>query len=173
MSTERKGVITFQSNPLTLVGPEIRPGDPAPDFKVTAGDLSPAGLKDFQGKTILISVVPSLDTPVCDMQTRKFNQEIGNLAGEFSALTISMDLPFAQKRFCSTAGIEKIKTLSDYQDASFGIAYGVLIKELRLLTRAVFIVGRDGKIRYAEYVKEITQHPDYEKALQALKAALA
>jgi len=172
MATERKDAITFRSNPLTLIGPEIKPGNPAPDFSVTAEDLSPAGLKDFQGKTILISVVPSLDTPVCDMQTRKFNQAVGNLPGDFSALTISMDLPFAQKRFCSTAGIEKIRVFSDHKDASFGTAYGVLIKELRLLTRAVFVIGRDGKVRYAEYVKEITEPPDYEKALQALKAAL-
>jgi len=172
MATERKGVITFKGNPLTLVGPEMRKGAPAPDFKVTAGDLSAVTLADYAGKVKLVSVVPSLDTPVCDLQTRRFNQEVGKIPGDFAALTLSMDLPFAQSRFCAAAGIEKIKVLSDYRDASFGEAYGVLIKELRLLTRAIFVIGRDGKIQYAEYVKEITEHPDYDAALQALKAAL-
>lgn len=172
MAIERKGAITFKGNPLTLAGPELKNGDEAPDFKVTAGDLSAASLKDFSGKAKLVSVVPSLDTPVCDMQTRKFNQEVGKLSGDFAALTVSMDLPFAQNRFCSTAGIDKIRIFSDFKDASFGEAYGVLIKELRLLTRAIFVIGKDDKVRYAEYLREITDHPDYGKALQALKEAI-
>ena len=118
----------------------------------------------------MISVVPSLDTPVCDQQTRRFNEEAGKLPQDMAVLTISMDLPFAQKRFCSTAGISKIKVLSDHRDASFGLAYGVLIKELRLLTRSIFIIGADDRVQYVEYVKEVTSHPNYDAVLDALKA---
>jgi thiol peroxidase len=171
MAQERKGIVTFQGGPLTLTGPEIKSGDQAPDFKVLTGSLSSVSLKNFAGKTILISVVPSLDTPVCDQQTRRFNVEAGKLPDNVVVLTISMDLPFAQSRFCSVAGITKIQVLSDYRDASFGQAYGVLIKELRLLSRAIFIVSADNKIEYAEYVKEITQHPNYDAALQVLKTS--
>ncbi len=171
MSQERKGVVTFKSNPLTLLGPEVKVGSQAPDFQVLAGDLSAVSLQSFKGKTKLISVVPSLDTPVCDQQTRRFNQEAAKMPGDIAVLTISMDLPFAQGRFCSTAGIDKIKVLSDHRDASFGQAYGVLIKELRLLTRSIFVVGPDDKVLYAEYVKEVTNHPNYDAALGALKTA--
>lgn len=170
MAQERNGAITFKGNPMTLIGPELKAGDKAPDFQVTAGDLSTVTLQNFKGKTKLISVVPSLDTPVCDQQTRRFNEEAGKLPQDVEVLTISMDLPFAQKRFCGAAGISKVRTLSDYKSASFGQAYGVLIKELHLLTRAVFIVGSDDKVQYVEYVKEVTNHPNYDAALNFFKA---
>lgn len=163
---ERRGIVTFQGNLLTLVGPEIKAGDQAPDFTVLSKELKPVTLKDFKGKTKLISVVPSLDTPVCDQQTRKFNEAAGKLPAHVAVLTISMDLPFAQARFCSTAGIDKIQVCSDHRDASFGLAYGVLIKELRLLSRSIFIIGPDDKVNYVEYVKEMTTHPDYEAAFR-------
>ncbi|HXV28415.1 MAG TPA: thiol peroxidase [bacterium] len=170
MSVERKGAATFKGNPLTLVGPEIKAGQKAPDFKLLANDLSEVSLADFKGKTLLISVVPSLDTPVCDMQTKRFNEEASKLPAEVAVLTVSADLPFAQARWCGAAHADKIKCLSDHRDVSFGQAFGVLIKELRLLSRSIFIVGPDQKIQYAEYVTEVTQHPDYDKALNALKA---
>ncbi len=172
MSQERSGAVTFKGNPLTLIGPEIKAGSQAPNFQVLAGDLSPVTLDTFKGKTKLISVVPSLDTPVCDMQTRRFNEEASKMPGDIAVLTVSMDLPFAQSRFCSTAGINKVKVVSDHRDASFGQAYGVLIKELRLLTRAIFVVDANNKVQYAEYVKEVTNHPNYEAALGVLKAAV-
>lgn len=171
MTQERKGMVTFKGNPLTLVGPEIKAGSEAPDFQVLAQDLSAVSLAAFKGKTKLISVVPSLDTPVCDAQTRRFNEEAGKMPGDITVLTISMDLPFAQGRFCSTAGIRKVKVLSDHREASFGEAYGVLIKELRLLTRAIFVIDPAGKVQYAEYVKEVTSHPNYDAALGALRTA--
>ena len=170
MDQERKAAITFKGNPLTLIGSELKPGSQAPDFKLLANDLSEVTLASFKGKTLVISVVPSLDTPVCDQQTRRFNQEAEKFPGGVLVLTVSMDLPFAQGRWCGAAGAKNVKTLSDHREASFGKAYGVLIKELRLLSRAIFIVGADEKIQYVEYVKEVTQHPDYEKALHALKA---
>ena len=165
---ERGGGVTFKGNPLTLIGPEITVGSPAPDFHVVAQDLSPASLATFTGKTILISVVPSLDTPVCDAQTRRFNQEAATLPN-VEVLTISMDLPFAQKRWCGAAGIDRVKVLSDHKDASFGIAYGTLIKELRLLSRSIFVVDGKGAIRYVEYVPEIASHPNYDAALAAAR----
>lgn len=169
MSQERKNAVTFQGGPLTLLGPELKAGDKAPDFKVVGTDMKPVTLASSQGKTRLISVVPSIDTAVCDLQTKRFNQEASKLSGDFVVFTISMDLPFAQQRWCGLAGADKIQMLSDYQERSFGQAYGVLIKELKLLSRAVFIIGPDNKIRYVEYVKEITQHPDYDKILGTLK----
>ncbi len=165
MAHERQGAVTFKGNPIALIGPELKVGDKAPDFQVTAGDLSTVTLQNFKGKTKLISVVPSLDTPVCDQQTRKFNEEANKLPADVEVMTISMDLPFAQKRFCATAGLQRMKTFSDYKSASFGQAYGTLIKELHLLTRAVFIVGPDDKVQYVEYVKEVTNHPNYDVAL--------
>ena len=170
MAQERKGVITFKGNPLTLIGPEIKVGAKAPDFQILGGDLSTATLQSFKGKTKLISVVPSLDTPVCDQQTRRFNEEASKLPSDVQVITISMDLPFAQKRFCSTAGINRIQVFSDHRDASFGQAYGTLIKELRLLTRSVFVIGADDKVQYVEYVKEVTNHPNYDAALNFFKA---
>ena len=167
---ERKGSVTFKSNLLTLIGPELKAGDQAPDFKLLAGDLSEVTLASSKGKTRLISVVPSLDTPVCDAQVKRFNEEAGKLPADVVVLAVSCDLPFAQKRWCGAAGALKTTTLSDHRDTSFGKAYGVLIKELRLLARAIFIVGPNDKIQYVEYVKEVTAHPDYENALLALKA---
>ncbi len=169
MAQERKGAVTFKGNPLTLIGPELKAGDKAPEFQVLAGDLSAVTLASSAGKTRLISVVPSLDTPVCDQQTRKFNEEAANLPGNIEILTISADLPFAQGRYCAAAGITKIKTLSDHRDVSFGQNWGLLIKELRLLTRAVIVVDPQDKIQYIEIVKEVTTHPNYQAALDALK----
>ena len=166
---ERKGAVTFKGNPLTLIGPELKAGSKAPDFKLLAGDLSEVTLANSKGKTRIISVVPSLDTPVCDAQTKRFNEEASRLPSDVVVLTVSADLPFAQARWCGAAHADKIKCLSDHREVSFGKAYGVLIKELRLLSRSIFVVGSDDKIQYVEYVKEITQHPNYEKALSALK----
>ena len=166
---ERKNV-TFKGNPITLIGPELKAGDKAPDFKTVGKGLAEITLAESKGKTRLISVVPSLDTPVCELQTKRFNEEASKLPSSVAGYTISMDLPFAQGRFCTAQHADKITCLSDHRDASFGKAYGTLIKELRLLTRAVFVVGPDDKIQYVEYVKEVTSHPDYDKALNALKA---
>ena len=166
---ERKGVITFQGGPLTLTGNELKVGDTAPAFTVLDGSLKEVGLKDFSGKIKVISVTPSLDTPVCDIQARRFNAEAAHLPVDMAILNISMDLPFAISRFCTSAGIDKVKAYSDHRDASFGNAYGVLIKELRLLARAVFIVDSKDIIRYSEIVAEVTNQPDYEKMLNELK----
>ncbi|OCA81843.1 thiol peroxidase [Pradoshia sp. D12] len=162
--------VTFKGNPVTLIGKEVKVGDTAPDFTVLANDLSPVTLKDTDGKVRIISVVPSLDTGVCDTQTRKFNEEAAK-AGDVVVMTVSMDLPFAQKRWCAAAGLENVITVSDHRDASFGEAYGVLMKELRLLARAVFVVDSNNKVTYVEYVPEGTTHPQYEAALEAAKAA--
>ena len=166
---ERKGLVTMKGNALTLVGDEVCPGDAAPDFEVVANDLSPVEFSSFAGKVCIISSVPSLDTSVCDVMTRRFNEEAGRLGEDVVVLTISMDLPFAQKRWCGAAGVENLQTLSDHKEASFGTAYGVLIKELRLLARAVFVVDEGGTVRYLELVKELTEEPDYESALKAAK----
>jgi thiol peroxidase len=166
---ERTGLITFQGAPLTLVGDGLSLGDKAPDFSLLDNDLSPARLASFEGKVCLISTVPSLDTPVCDLETRRFNEEASRLGPDVAALTVSMDLPFAQKRWCGAAGITQVQTLSDHRDASFGESYGVLIKELRLLARAVFVVDREGVIRYEELVSEIVNEPNYDAALTAVK----
>jgi thioredoxin-dependent peroxiredoxin len=168
MDTERKGATLFKGNPLTLTGAELKVGQTAPDFTVLAGDLSPVSLSSSKGKTRLIIAVPSLDTPVCDAETRRFNEEAAKMTGT-EVWVISMDLPFAQGRFCQTAGIKNLKTLSDHRDASFGKAFGVLIKELRLLARAVFVIDANDKVQYAEIVKEMTTHPNYDAALNALK----
>ena len=167
--SERTGVATFQGNPLTLVGAEIKVGDSAPEFTLTANDLSPVTLGDFKDKVVIIASVPSLDTPVCDMETRRFNTEAAALGDDVVILAVSMDLPFAQARWCGAAGVEAVRTLSDHKDASFGQAWGALIKELRLLTRAVFVVGKDGKVAYVQYLSEITEEPDYEAALEAAR----
>jgi thiol peroxidase len=169
MAEERQGVITVEGNPLTLLGNEIKVGEPAPDFEVLDNDLSPVKFSLFRGKVCIILSVPSLDTPVCDVETRKFNEKATQLDLDVALLTISMDLPFAQKRWCGAAGVTRVDALSDHRDASFGESYGVLIKELRLLARAVFVVDREGIVRYADVVKEITNEPDYEAALKAVK----
>ncbi len=165
---ERPGVITRRGNPLTLVGQEVRGGDPAPDFEVIDNDLSPFKFSSLKGKVAIISSVPSLDTPVCDIQTRWFNEEAAKLGPGIEILTISMDLPFAQKRWCGAAGVDRVKTYSDHRDAAFGLAYGVLIKELRLLARAVFVVDKEGVLRYAQLVKEQSNEPNYDEVLQAV-----
>ena len=166
---ERKDVITMKGEPLTLLGKGLEAGEPAPDFEVLANDLSPVKLSSFLGKVCIISSVPSLDTSVCDTMTRRFNEEVGSLGGDVVVLTISMDLPFAQSRWCGAAGVENVQTLSDHRDASFGSAFGVLIKELRLLARAVFVVDEEGTVRYVQIVNELTNEPDYEAVLQAVK----
>ena len=166
---ERKGEITFQGNPLTLLGSTINVGDAAPDVVLLGNDLSPVQLSAYKGKVCVISVVPSLDTPVCDIQTRKFNEEAGSLGENVAILTMSMDLPFAQARWCGAAGVDKVATLSDHRDAAFGEAFGLLIKELRLLARAVLVVDQEGIIQYIQLVKEVTEEPDYSAVLEAVK----
>ena len=163
--------ITFKQNPVTLLGKEVKVGDTAPNFTVLANDLSPVTLEDSKGKTRLFSVVPSLDTGVCDAQTRKFNESAAELGEDVVILTVSNDLPFAQKRWCAAAGIDSVQTLSDHRDLSFGEAYGVAIQELRLLARAIFVVDSNDKVTYVEYVPEATNHPNYEKAIEAAKEA--
>jgi thioredoxin-dependent peroxiredoxin len=167
---ERVGDVTFQGNPLTAIGPKLSVGDKAPQFALLANDLSVVNLSDTSGKLRLISVVPSLDTPVCDLQTRKFNEQIDALGDRVVGYTVSADLPFAQARWCGVAGVKRMQTLSDHRTMAFGDAYGTFIKELRLESRAVFVIDGLGVIRYVEYVKEITSHPDYEAALAALKS---
>lgn len=162
--------ITFKGNQVTLLGNEVKVGDQAPDFKVLANDLSEVSLQDSKGSVRLISVVPSIDTGVCDAQTRRFNEEAANL-GNVKVLTVSVDLPFAQKRWCGANGIENVQTLSDHRELSFGEAYGVAIKELRLLARAVFVVDANDKVTYVEYVSEATDHPNYDAAIEAAKQA--
>ncbi len=169
---ERTGLVTMKGGPLTLLGDEVKIGDEAPDAEVAANDLSKVKLSSFEGKVRVISSAPSLDTRVCDVMTRRFNAEADKLGENAVVLTISMDLPFAQARWCGAAGVKNLQTLSDYRDASFGQAYGVLIKELRLLARAVFVVDRQNVIRYIELVKEVTDEPDYDAALKAAKELL-
>jgi thiol peroxidase len=172
MDTERKNGTTLKGNPFTLVGAEIKVGQKAPEFTALDGSLQPVTLASSKGKTRLICSVPSLDTPVCDAETRRFNEEAAKLSG-VEILVISVDLPFAQGRFCQTAGIKNVKCLSDHRDVSFGKAYGTLIKELRLLSRAIFVVGPDDNVQYVEYVPEVANHPNYDAALNALKAKAA
>lgn len=166
---ERKDIITMKGQPLTLLGKGLEVGEPAPDFEVLANDLSPVKLSSLRGKICIISCVPSLDTSVCDTMTRRFNEEAGSLGGDTVVLTISMDLPFAQGRWCGAAGVENVQTLSDHRDASFGSAFGVLIKELRLLARAVFVVDKEGTVRHVQIVNELTNEPDYEAVLKVVR----
>jgi len=167
--TERKGAVTMRGNPLTLVGNEVKVGDAAPEVTVLDNALSQVKLSAFRGRNCVLVSVPSLDTPVCDMESRRFNEEASRLGTDVAILIISMDLPFAQKRWCGAAGVTKIQTLSDHREASFGNAFGVLIKELRLLARAVFVVDKKGVIRYTQLVKEVAQEPNYQEVLDALK----
>ena len=164
---ERRGIVTMNRNSVTLIGPDIKVGDKAPDFTVQNGELLDVKLSDFSGKTKVISVTPSLDTPVCDLQARRFNHEAASLPHDVVVLNISMDLPFAISRFCTVAEIDRVKALSDHREASFGTAYGVLIKELRLLARSIFIIDKNNVVRYKEIVPEQSDHPDYDKALEA------
>jgi thioredoxin-dependent peroxiredoxin len=167
--SERIEAITLHGNPLTLSGREIRMGERAPDVELIDNELKPVKLSSYRGKVVVISSVPSLDTPVCDMQTRRFNSEAGKLSDDVVILTISMDLPFAQKRWCGAADVDHVTTLSDHRAAAFGESYGLLIKELRLLARAVLIVDREGVVRYYQLVKEVGEEPDYESALNAVR----
>jgi thiol peroxidase len=170
--SERSGIITFKGNPFTLVGPELKVGDKAPDFEVVDNGLAPTTLATYAGKIKIISAVPSLDTPVCDTETRRFNQEAAALPGDVVVLTVSADLPFAQKRWCGAAGIDRVITLSDYRSRSFAKNYGVLIQELLLLTRAIFVVDANNVIRYIQIVPEVTAEPDYAAVIAAAKALL-
>ena len=169
---ERTGIVTMHGKPLTLVGPDIKAGYVAPDFAAIDKEMNVVRLSDYPGKFKLISVTPSLDTPVCDLQLRRFNSEAAGLPHDVVVMNISMDLPFAIGRFCAAAGIERVATLSDHKDASFGTAFGVLIKETRLLARSIFILDRDNVVRYAEIVPDLSNHPDYEKALRALRSLM-
>jgi thioredoxin-dependent peroxiredoxin len=166
---ERLGATTFKGNPLTLLGHEIKVGDQAPDIEALANDLSPVKLSAYRGKTVIVSTVPSLDTAVCDMETRRFNKEAAGLGNDVAILTVSMDLPFAQGRWCGAAGIDKVKTLSDHREAAFGNGFGVLIKELRLLARAIFVVDKQGVVRYIQLVKEMTTEPNYDEVITAVR----
>ena len=172
MAEERTGVVTLKGNPLTLIGSEIKVGDQAPDFSSLKGLGAPVTLADMDGKVKVFNVIISVDTPVCDVQTKKFNEEAANLGDDVEILTLSMDLPFALGRYCAAEGIDKVKTASDYKDASFGEAYGVLIKEHRLLARAIFVVDKDNVVRHVEYVPEVASEPNYEPAIAAVKESL-
>ena len=167
---ERPGATTLKGNPLTLIGPELKAGDAAPDFTMVDNGLKPVSLSDTGRNVRIISVVPSLDTPVCDAQTKRFNEEAGKLPG-VDIITVSMDLPFAQKRWCGAFGVDNVKMLSDHKDGSFGSHYGTLIKELRIESRAIFVLDPENRIRHAEYVKEVADFPNYETALSAARKA--
>jgi thiol peroxidase len=166
--TEKKRTVLLKGKPMTLASSEIRVGQKAPDFKLLATDSTSVELSQSKGKVRLLSVVHSLDTNVCDLQTQRFEQESANFK-DVIIYAISMDLPFAQARYCGAHSIKNLKTLSDHRDAFFGRAYGVLIEEIRLLSRAIFIIDRNDIVRYVEYVPEVTQHPDYDRAIEALK----
>ncbi len=166
---ERLGLVTMKGKPLTLLGEEIKIGQPAPDCTLVANDLSEVPLSSFRGKRCVISAVPSLDTPVCDSETKRFNTEAAKLGPDVAVLAVSMDLPFAQKRWCGAMGVSNVKTLSDYREAAFGRAFGVLIKDLRLLARSIFVLDSKGTVQYVQLVKEVATEPDYEKVLEAVK----
>ena len=168
---DRPGAVMFKGNPITLGGPEIKAGGDAPDFTAVDNGLQPVKLSQAKGKVIVLSAVPSLDTPVCDTETRRFNQEAGKLGANVEVWTVSMDLPFAQKRWCGAFGVNQVKMVSDHRTGSFGEAYGTLIKDLRIHSRAIFVVDKNDVIRYVEYVKEVGDHPNYEAALTAAKSA--
>src|SRR6185369_9067470 len=169
---ERAGATTLRGNPLTVVGPELKPGDKAPDFTAVDDSLKELDMAGTGSGVRIFSVVPSLDTPVCDAQTRRFNEEAGKLP-DVKIYTFSMDLPFAQKRWCGAFGIDHVKMVSDHPDASFGQAYGTLIKDLRIMSRAIFVVDKNNTIRYVEYVKEVGEHPSYDAALAAARSAVS
>ena len=166
---EHNGAVTFGGKPLTLIGDMPKVGSLAPDVTLTGNDLQPVKLSSYRGRVCIISAVPSLDTPVCDMETRRFNAEAAKLGKDVAVLTISMDLPFAQTRWCGAAGVANVTTLSDYRGATFGSAWGLLIKELHLLARCVFVVDREGIVRYSQLVREIASEPDYDAALAAAR----
>ena len=168
----RQGAVTFKGNPMTLAGDEVKAGQPAPSFTmhVFEGGIKPVTLADLKGKPSFISVVPSLDTPVCQMQTKKFNEQLSALGDKVNAWTVSLDLPFAMNRFCGAESIKNMRAVSDYQDRTFGKNWGMLIEELKILARGVFVLDKNSKVVYAEQVKEVGQEPNYEAAVGALKA---
>ena len=168
---ERAGGTTLKGNPMTLVGPELKAGDKAPDFDVVDTHLGAVNLEKTGNAVRVFSIVPSLDTPVCDAQTKRFNDEVAKMPG-LAVYTVSMDLPFAQKRWCDSFAVDRVKMLSDHKNASFGTNYGTLIKELRIESRAIFVVDKDNVLRHVQYVKEVADHPDYQSALAAAKALL-
>lgn len=172
MVQERTGVATFKGNPITLIGPELKVGDQAPNFNLSKNLLEQSTLSDYAGKVKLISVVPSLDTGVCDAQTRRFNEAASELGDDVIVLTISADLPFAQARWCGAAGVDRVITLSDYRDNSFGKDYGVLIKEFVIDMRSIFVIDQNDVIQYVEYLPEMAEHPDYDQAVEAVKNLL-
>ncbi len=169
---ERTGIVFMRGKPLTLVGDEVKVGDFAPEFDVRDVNLGSAKLSSFKGKVVVISSVPSLDTQVCDIETKRFNDEAKKLGSDVVILTISMDLPFAQKRWADEADVKNVSLLSDHLAGSFGTTYGVLIKELRLLARTLFVIDRDGRVQYIQYVKETTDEPDYDEVLEAVRKIL-
>ena len=173
MAEERKGAITMRGNPMTLVGPELKSGQTAPNFTLVGQGMKPVTLDQFKGKVKIIASIPSLDTPVCDAETRRFNEEASKLPGDVQILAVSMDLPFAQARWCDFAGVDKVTPLSDWRKAEFGENYGALIKELHLLARAVFVVDKNDKLAHVEYVKEVGNQPNFEAALEAARKAAA
>lgn len=172
MSQERTGVSTFKGNPLTLVGPQLNVGDKAPDFTLNKSLVEEVNLQTYAGKVKLISVIPSIDTGVCESQTRRFNEEAASLGEQVAVITVSADLPFAQARWCGAEGINNITMLSDYKNNNFGLAYGVFIKEFALDMRSIFVIDANDRITYVEYVSEMGSHPDYDAALQAVKSLL-
>lgn len=172
MTQERTGVATLKGNPLTLVGPQLNVGDQAPDFTLCKSLGEYVTLNDFSGQVKLISVVPSIDTGVCDAQTRRFNEAAAALGDKVAVLTVSVDLPFAQARWCGASGVDKVVMLSDYKDNNFGLAYGVHIKEFALDMRSIFILDENNVVQYVEYLPEMTNHPDYDAAIAAVKQLL-
>ncbi|MEE9443023.1 MAG: thiol peroxidase [candidate division Zixibacteria bacterium] len=169
---ERNNIVKMKGNPLTLLGNEVKVGDTAPEFEVLDETLTAKSLDSFGGKIVVIVSVPSIDTPVCDMETRRFNQEAEKLSDNVAVMGVSMDLPFALSRWCAAAGVENVKMLSDHRDASFGKAFGVLIKELRLLARTVFVIDKDRKVKYIQYVEETTEEPNYDEVLETVKSLI-
>ena len=167
--SDRNNVIKMKGNALTLTGNEVKVGDSAPDFAALDSTLTSVKLSDFKGKTVIVVSVPSIDTPTCDLEAKRFNQEAGKFGDDVIVLTISMDLPFAQARWCAAGGVENIKLLSDYRDRAFGNNYGVLIKELGLLARTIFVIDKDNKVQYIQYVEETTEEPKYDEVLEATK----
>ena len=166
---ERPGATTMRGKPLTLVGPELKTGEKAPDFEAVTDGLQAINLQGTGPSVRIFSVVPSLDTPVCDAQTKRFNEEAAKMPG-VQIYSVSMDLPFAQKRWCGAFGVDKVKMLSDHRSGSFGEHYGTMIKELRIESRAIFVLDKDNTIKHVEYVKEVAEHPNYDAALNAARS---